>query len=213
MYRQLKLRGAIVRLEDRSVVLLPREKVFVQLDGVWNLANDAGNLGAITVTSQRFLWRAQLTENYNVSLPYFVLERVGVVAMPKFGPTLVLAVAERHGGARFGFRVDPPERLATLEKEVRALREAAFFAPDFGVVHEVEEAAGGGAGGAPAAPAAGSEDVAVAAELGAEGDAYAPYFAEGGKEGERAVIFSEELGLAVETPPAGLSISTLWATL
>jgi Bardet-Biedl syndrome 5 protein len=78
-YRTLRLRGAIIRPEDRAVVLLPRERVFTQLDGVWNLANDSGNLGACTVTSQRFVWRANLTENFNVSIPYLIMVR-GVVA-------------------------------------------------------------------------------------------------------------------------------------
>ena len=74
-YRTLRLRGAIIRPDDRSVVLLPRERVFTQLDGVWNLANDAGNLGAMTVTSQRVVWRATLTENFNVSIPYMIIVR------------------------------------------------------------------------------------------------------------------------------------------
>ena len=79
-YRALRLRGAIIRPEDRSVVLLPRERVFTQLDGVWNLANDSGNLGACTVTSQRFVWRANLTENFNVSIPYLIMVSVAVAS-------------------------------------------------------------------------------------------------------------------------------------
>lgn len=75
-YRNLRLRGAIIRPEDRSVVLLPRERVFSIEDGVWNLANDAGNLGAATVTSHRFVWRATLTENFNVSIPYGIMVRL-----------------------------------------------------------------------------------------------------------------------------------------
>ena len=74
-YRSLRLRGAIIRPDDRSVVLLPRERVFTQLDGVWNLANDSGNVGACTVTSQRFVWRASLTENFNVSIPFLIMVR------------------------------------------------------------------------------------------------------------------------------------------
>jgi Bardet-Biedl syndrome 5 protein len=75
-YRTLRLRGAIIRPEDKAVVLLPRERVFTQLEGVWNLANESGNLGACTVTNQRFVWRATLTENFNVSIPYLIMVRV-----------------------------------------------------------------------------------------------------------------------------------------
>jgi Bardet-Biedl syndrome 5 protein len=212
----VKLRGAIIRPDDRNVVLLPRERVFSQLDGVWNLANDAGNLGAATITSVRFVWRATLTENFNVSIPYTAMTRVGVSSQGKFGDTLVVATAARDGGCLFGFRVEPPERLAQLEKEVKALREVAFASPDFGVAVVVEEGSGEEGAGAGKALAAGGEDVEVvepAGGAGAASDAFAAYLAEGHKEGDRAVVFSPELGLAVEAPPAGLTVSQLWATL
>ena len=212
----MKLRGAIIRPDDRTVVLLPRERVFTQLDGVWNLANDAGNLGAATVTSVRFVWRATLTENFNVSIPYTAMTRVGVSSQGKFGDTLVIATAARDGGCLFGFRVEPVERLAQLEKELKALREVAFASPDFGVAVVVEEGSGEEGAAAGKALAAGGEDVEVvepAGGAGAASDAFAAYLAEGHKEGDRAVVFSPELGLAVEAPPAGLSISQLWATL
>ena len=217
LYRSVKLRGAIVNPEDRSVVLLPRERVFSQTDGVWNLANDAGNLGSATVTSARFVWRATLTENFNVSIPYVSMTRVGVSQQGKFGLTLVIGTAARDGGCLFGFRVEPPEKLTQLEKEVRALREVAFSAPDFGVAVVMEGDAPGGSGGGGGGPlAAGGEDVEIVEPQGREGaasDAFAAYLAEGNKEGDREVVFSGELGLAVEAPPAGLSVAQLWATL
>jgi Bardet-Biedl syndrome 5 protein len=253
-YRTLRLRGAIIRPEDKAVVLLPRERVFTQLEGVWNLANESGNLGACTVTNQRFVWRATLTENFNVSIPYLIMVRAAKTAAPprarprgpppnppppsplpqskvsivnhaKFGPTLVMALTERSGGSLFGFRVEPAERMAVLEKEVVALREACFTAPDFGVTFTLEdegggEGGGGGGAGSGSAPlAAGSEDVEIVSamrvgrEAGGGRDAYAAYLAEGSRAGDRAVVFSHELGLAVEAPPAGMSVSELWLTL
>ena len=141
----------------------------------------------------------------------------------KFGPTLVMALTERSGGSLFGFRVEPPERMALLEKEVCALREAFFAAPDFGVQfteEDAEEGGEGGGSGARASLAAGSEDVEIVSSLrvGREGegegrDAYAAYLAEGSKAGDRAVVFSSELGLAVEAPPAGMTVSELWHSL
>ncbi len=160
--------------------------------------------------------------------PHNPQTKVSTVNHGKFGPTLVMALTERSGGSLFGFRVEPPERMATLEKEVVALREAFFTAPDFGVSFTVEEEEGGsggsgsGSGGSAGRPvlAAGSEDVEIisAMRVGREGsegsrDAYAAYLAEGGKAGDRAVVFSHELGLAVEAPPAGMAVSELWQSL
>jgi len=67
-----------------------------------------------------------------------------------------------------------------------------------------------------AAPAGVTEDVEVteaAGAHGAGGDAYAAYLAEGPKEGDRPVVFSAELGLAVESPPPGMSLAQLWTSL
>lgn len=44
-------------------------------------------------------------------------------------------------------------------------------------------------------------------------DAFAAYFADSNKEADRPVVFSAELGLAVEAPPEGLTIDRLWAVL
>ena len=139
----------------------------------------------------------------------------------KFGPTLVMALTQRSGGSLFGFRVEPQERMAQLEKEVQALREACFTAPDFGVAFSVEEEGGGEEGAAAAAasqqraPAAGSEDVEIISSSagGGGGDAYATYLAEGSKAGDRAVVYSAELGLAVEAPPPGMTVSELWSSI
>lgn len=44
--------------------------LIVQIDGVWNLSSDQGNLGSFFVTNIRVVWHAALAENFNVSIPY-----------------------------------------------------------------------------------------------------------------------------------------------
>jgi Bardet-Biedl syndrome 5 protein len=223
MYRELKLRSAIFRPEDKSLVLLPRERTFSQVS-CWNLASESGSLGEAFVTSQRLTWRASFAENFNVSIPFMVMERVAIRASPKFGSTLVVTTSEKSGGLLFGFRVDPPERLITLEKELIALREAALAAPEFGVsvIIEVTDESGGGGGVSNTTTSAvipthdNIEDSIVndmSGDHGSGGDAYAAYLAEGPKEGDRTVIFSTELGLAVESPPPGMTLAQLWVAL
>jgi len=210
----VKLRSAIFRPDDKTLVLLPRERTFTELD-CWNLASESGSLGRGFVTSQRLAWRASFAENFNVSIPYCMMARVGVRPNGRFGPTLVVETCERAGGLLFGFRVDPPERLAALEKELCALRDAAAAAPDFGVAVEVEAADEAGAGARAPPPPTEDADALADAHGGdaSGGDAYAAYLAEGPKEGDRPVVFSQELGLAVEAPPPGMSLAQLWVAL
>lgn len=68
LYRELKLRGAI--LTDRQLAILPREQVYKQLNGVYNLSSDQGNLGLLCITNIRMVWWADSNESFNISLPY-----------------------------------------------------------------------------------------------------------------------------------------------
>ena len=68
LYRDLKLRGAIIR--NKSLILLPNEQMYNKVPGVWNLSSDQGNLGTFFITNVRLVWHANMAENFNVSIPY-----------------------------------------------------------------------------------------------------------------------------------------------
>jgi len=74
MYRELKLRGAI--LEAGSLKLLPLEKIVSTINGVWNLSSDQGNLGTMIVTNVRVVWFANMNELFNISIPYIQIGTV-----------------------------------------------------------------------------------------------------------------------------------------
>merc|ERR1712072_24566 len=92
LYRDLKLRGAIIR--DKDLILLPHEQVYSKIQGVWNLSSDQGNLGTFFITNVRLVWHANLAENFNVSIPYLQMKSLRV-RDSKFGPALVV---ETHSG-------------------------------------------------------------------------------------------------------------------
>lgn len=51
LYRDLKLRGAIIK--EKQLIMLPEEDVINKVEGVWNLSSDQGNLGTFFVTNVR----------------------------------------------------------------------------------------------------------------------------------------------------------------
>ncbi|KAL4172021.1 hypothetical protein KRP22_007196 [Phytophthora ramorum] len=83
LYRELKLRGAIIK--EKELTLLPHEQVYTRLNGVWNLSSDQGNLGTFFVTNVRIVWHANLAENFNVSIPYMQINSARIRGS-KFGP-------------------------------------------------------------------------------------------------------------------------------
>jgi len=56
MYRELKLRGAII--QDKQLIMLPQEEIFTRYNGVWNLSSEQGNLGTFYITNVRVVWFA-----------------------------------------------------------------------------------------------------------------------------------------------------------
>merc|ERR1719272_114148 len=116
MYRELKLRAAIIR--EKQLILLPEEQVYSKIDGVWNLSSDQGNLGTFFITNVRLVWHANLAENFNVTIPYLQMASVRV-RTSKFGPALVVETRASTGGYLLGFRVDPHERLDEVYNTLR----------------------------------------------------------------------------------------------
>lgn len=159
------------------------------------------------------------------------LQRAMRLRDSKFGRALVIETAERAGGYLLGFRLDPPAALEACFKEITALHAAATTAPLFGIEFTPDSSAAGaaaaaaGSGGAKGGAGTGSEgdatksalrttdDVEIVGDDSAS-DAFAAYFADSGRDGaDKTVVFSAELGLAIEAPPDGLSLEKLWAVV
>lgn len=62
------------------------------------------------LTNVRVVWYAQLSENFNVSLPWVQVKCVKV-RDSKYGKALVLETSEFSGGYILGFRVDKLEEV------------------------------------------------------------------------------------------------------
>lgn len=169
LYRELKLRAAIIK--DKSLMLLPKEQIYRQVQGVWNLSSDQGNLGTLHITNVRVVWHANLAENFNVSMPYLQI-KTARAALPsparavsqegwrsscarppppgrlqikvrdsKFGPALVMETSRESGGYVLGFRIDPADQLNSVHQELLSLHKVHTANPNYGVEYTVEETA------------------------------------------------------------------------
>lgn len=158
MYRELKLRGAIVK--GKQLQLLPLEQIVTAESGVWNLSSDQGNLGAFIITNVRVVWYAEMNENFNISLPYLQIALVSwdvkrllatlnliqflrfcifqvKIRESKFGVALVIESVESSGGYVMGFRIDPSERLKSIYKEILSLHTVYSKCPILGVEYTI----------------------------------------------------------------------------
>ena len=133
LYRDLKLRCAII--QDKSLIMLPSEQIFTKYNGVWNLSAEQGNLGTFFITNIRLVWYANLSENFNVSLPWVQVKCIRI-RESKYGTALVLETSEFSGGYVLGFKV---EKLEEVYTEVSQLFKTYIAQPNFGVECVFEE--------------------------------------------------------------------------
>ncbi|XP_064116103.1 Bardet-Biedl syndrome 5 protein homolog isoform X1 [Macrobrachium nipponense] len=136
MYRELKLRGAII--QNKQLRILPQEQIFSRVNGVWNLSSDQGNLGTFVITNVRLVWFANMNELFNISLPYLQIASVKV-RESKFGLALVIESSEASGGYVLGFRIDPVDKLHEVHKEISSLFNVYSQCPVFGVEFIVQD--------------------------------------------------------------------------
>ncbi len=180
--------------------------MYDQVNGVWNLAADQGNLGVFFVTNVRVVWFCQLAENFNVSVPYMQIKSL-TTRPSKFGQALVITTEASAGGFVLGFRIDPAEKLAEVHQEIASLFEVFANNPNFGVSLALEDR--------PKSleevkVARKADDLEIVGDSGSV-DSFAAYYSGAVGGGDRGdPVYSPELGLAIEKLQSGITIDSLW---
>ncbi|XP_050438176.1 Bardet-Biedl syndrome 5 protein homolog isoform X2 [Adelges cooleyi] len=211
LYRELKLRGAIMR--NGRLKLLMLEKMYSTINGVWNLSSEQGNLGAFIITNVRLVWYAESNETFNLSLPYIHISSVKI-RESKFGEVLVIETSGHSGGFMLGFRIDPKDRLKTVTKELSSLARIHIQAPEFGVHFVTADQAEHEHELRVATPTVlnccdefqDENDIGVSNTL-------ASYSVSRSGKGDGPPKYDPTLGLAVETLPEGYTLSSLWEVI
>ncbi|XP_055643428.1 Bardet-Biedl syndrome 5 protein homolog [Toxorhynchites rutilus septentrionalis] len=206
LYRELKLRSAIVNGGQLNV--LNQEQVFNTVNGVWNLSSDQGNLGLFIFTNVRLVWFAEMNNSFNISLPYMQIANIRV-RESKYGPALVIQTLETAGSYVLGFRIDPPDRLSDVFKELLSLHSVYTETPVFGVFYEQKPDM--------ERPVVESYDdldeldQSAGSEINSKFTAYLAESDTGGK--RRKPVYCKELGFAMEAIREGYTLKDLWEVI
>ncbi|OXA37942.1 Bardet-Biedl syndrome 5 protein homolog [Folsomia candida] len=222
LYREIKMRSGIV-VANKKLQMLQKEQICEQVNGVWNLSSDQGNLGSFFITNVRVVWYAASNELFNASIPFLQIAEIKI-RDSKFGKALVIDTTESGGSYVLGFRIDPKEKLLSVYKSLMSIHETYMTYPEYGVEFnpdsieaESEERKTRLAKGV-VTFADEVEEIEDNPEL--VSDAFGAYFADGyrhenaaDREKKVEIIFCEELGLAVEKPKDGFTMQQLWEVI
>lgn len=133
--------------------------------------------------------------------------------------TYVQKKQNANGEFILGFRIDPPEKLESVTKELLALHRVFSESPIFGVEYSIEaEAAAAAETAAATATSKVEDDVDLLDDDGEDVHAVAAYYLEAGNEqslardheGHDQIIYDPRLGLAVEALPEDITLDQLW---
>lgn len=217
LYRDLKLRTAILTPSGKQLKTLPSEQLYNKINGVWNLSSDQGNLGTMIISNIRIVWHANMNELFNLSLPYLQVNAIRI-RESKFGTALVIESSESSGGYVLGFRIDPIDRLKSVHTELLNLYNIHANNPSLGVdsALQLDDYV-------PSAASQidfrGLQEESEYVEENNEGnrpDTLAMYMAleaDSQVKKDNEVVFSPELGLAIEKLRPGFTLESLWAVV
>ncbi|EPY32678.1 Bardet-Biedl syndrome 5 [Strigomonas culicis] len=226
VYRELRVRSATVA--DGNVVVLPQETVVSKEYNIQNVSKGKGTLGVLVITNVRFVWFANESDTFNVSVPYMQVTGLALQSGADGTPLLVVETSSYAGNFVLGFTAAPAPRLPQLYLEISSMWKGWTAKPVLGLQVELLDVGldglPGGDGPATALRAAmksGSETAAFN-NAGKEhdgqdvlerapGDAFAAYYAdEGQKLADRHPVYEPGIGLAVEKLRKGVTLAELW---
>jgi len=114
LYREVKLKGFLN--QDKNLITLPKEKVFEKTSGVISINNDQVLNGTLYQTNVRIVWYSNTIENLNVSLPWILIASIKPKEINKFGKILSIETTKISGEKIFNFKLN--ENLDKLHKEI-----------------------------------------------------------------------------------------------
>ena len=203
----------------KQLKMLPTEQIYNKINGVWNLSSDQGNLGTMHLTNIRIVWHANMNELFNISLPYLQISAIKV-RESKFGIALVIESTESSGGYVLGFRIDPPERLNGVFNELVNLYNIHSANPDLGVENNLQLISSSGSvfNDVQVHQSNGSSHSSINTEIkeideeneAGKHDAIAAYLADDGHGKDNDIVYSAQLGLAIERIKEGFTLESLW---
>lgn len=217
LFRDLKLRSAIISPHGKQLKILPSEQIYNKINGVWNLSSDQGNLGTMHFTNIRIVWHANMNELFNISLPYLQVSGIKV-RESKFGVALVIESSEASGGYVLGFRIDPVERLNAVFNELVNLYNIHAANPNLGVENALDTATNSvfsevQVHQSQMALQTDSDQSEIDDNALIGHDAIAAYLADGQGQRDNEVVYCPQLGLAIERIKDGFTLESLWQVI
>lgn len=201
-YRDLKIRG--VQMKNDNLMLLDKEKIINKHSNVFSMTKEDGKLGKFILTNIRILWQQNVSENFNVSIPYIMVKRI-FKKDSNFGPLINIETNRASGNYMLGFKVD--EGLEQVLMELQKLHKTFLQKPYLGIPENLLQQAETD-GNYETIETEFGETTFSDSVYNENQNLRAVYKID--EKSENDITFNADLGLTMETQPKGLTAAKLW---
>jgi Bardet-Biedl syndrome 5 protein len=130
LYRDVKMKGFLT--QDKNLTLLPKEKVINKFNTVYNITTDNQALaGQFQITSVRFVWFSTTLDNYNISLPWIHIKDIRIREINKHGKVIQFETNKLIANNIFSFKFT--DNIDTVLRELESTYYTYLQNPQFGV--------------------------------------------------------------------------------
>jgi Bardet-Biedl syndrome 5 protein len=128
MYRDIKMKGFLTN--DKNIITLTGEKILNKYPSVTSLTNDQAVIGALILTNIRILWYSNNIDTFNLSLPWIQIKSIKIKELTKNGKVISVETGKGIVSNNFNFKFS--ENVETILRDIENYYKESVENPIFG---------------------------------------------------------------------------------
>ena len=133
LYRDLKFKGKIMNFKEKKLDLLLDEEILKKYNNISFVSSDQNYIGTLITSNIRLVWFCNTIENYNLSIPWIQMSSVNSQEKEDYGKILIIKAQKLFGGNSYPFFSYDQATISNLINEVLSLKKIYQSNPILGI--------------------------------------------------------------------------------
>ena len=133
LYRDLKFKGKIMNFKEKKLDLLLDEEISTKYNNISFVSSDQNYIGTLITSNIRLVWFCNTIENYNLSIPWIQISSVNSQEKEDYGKILIIKAQKLFGGNSYPFFSYDQTTINNLINEVLSLKKIYQSNPILGI--------------------------------------------------------------------------------
>ena len=133
LYRDLKFKGKIMNFKEKKLDLLLDEEVSSKYNNISFVSSDQNYIGTLITSNIRLVWFCNTIENFNLSIPWIQMSSINSQDNEEYGKILIIKAQKLFGGNSYPFFSYDQQTITNLINEVLSLKKIYQSNPILGI--------------------------------------------------------------------------------